>query len=153
MRQQLGAAHLLRLQPTPAHPAQVLDLDRLATHLPMHALRIAGRRCPVIEVTKAMCEAGWDALPVSAQETGDVDIDDMAKVIAAALAVVKRDYRTEPSPPWQRAVPPGCGAQHPHLCVSCVDDRVYGQGHGGCINCRMTGYDQTPWPQCQECQP
>lgn len=48
----------------------------------------------MIEVTKAMCEAGWDALPVSAQEAGDVDIDDMAEVIGAVLALVERDYQT-----------------------------------------------------------
>lgn len=46
----------------------------------------------MIEVTDEMAEAGWDALPVSAQESGDVDLDDMKAVLAAVLAIVERDH-------------------------------------------------------------
>lgn len=62
----------------------------------------------VIDPTDAMAEAGWDALPVSAQESGDVDLDDMKVVLAAVLAIVERDYRVEPRPPWERE-PEHCG--------------------------------------------
>jgi len=46
----------------------------------------------VIEPTAEMANAGWDALPVSAQESGEIDLDDMKAVLAAALAIVERDY-------------------------------------------------------------
>jgi hypothetical protein len=45
----------------------------------------------VIEPTDEMTEAAWDALPVSAQESGEVDLDDMKVVLAAVLAIVGRD--------------------------------------------------------------
>jgi hypothetical protein len=48
----------------------------------------------VIEPTDDMANAGWDALPVSAQESGDVDLDDMKVVLAAALAIVDRGAGT-----------------------------------------------------------
>lgn len=44
---------------------------------------------PVIEPTDEMAEAGWAALPVSAQESGGIDLDDMKAVLAAALALVE----------------------------------------------------------------
>jgi hypothetical protein len=47
----------------------------------------------VIEPTDEMANAGWDALPVSAQESGEVDLDDMKDVLAAVLALVERDYQ------------------------------------------------------------
>lgn len=47
--------------------------------------------------TAEMAEAGWAALPVSAQESGDVDLDDMAAVIAAVFILVERDYRLFPN--------------------------------------------------------
>jgi hypothetical protein len=46
----------------------------------------------VIEPTDEMANAGWDALPVSAQESGEIDLDDMKTVLAAVLAVIERDY-------------------------------------------------------------
>jgi hypothetical protein len=46
----------------------------------------------VIEPTGEMKNAGWDALPVAAQESGEIDLDDMGVVLAAALAIVERDY-------------------------------------------------------------
>ncbi len=45
----------------------------------------------MIEPTDEMAEAGWDALPVSAQQSGEVDLDDMKTVLAAVLAIVERD--------------------------------------------------------------
>jgi hypothetical protein len=47
----------------------------------------------VIEPNDEMANAGWDALPVSAQESGEVDLDDMRVVLAAVLAIVERDLR------------------------------------------------------------
>lgn len=49
----------------------------------------------VIEPTDEMANAGWDALPVSAQEAGDIDLDDMKAVLAAVLAIVERDVVPE----------------------------------------------------------
>lgn len=49
------------------------------------------------EPTDEMATAGWDALPVSAQEAGDIDLDDMREVLAAALAFVERDHLIEVS--------------------------------------------------------
>ena len=49
----------------------------------------------MIEPTDEMATAGWDALPVSAQESGDVDLDDMKAVLAVVLALVERDYRLD----------------------------------------------------------
>jgi hypothetical protein len=76
----------------------------------------------VIELTDEMAEAAWNALPVSAQEAGDVDLDDMKVVLTAVLALVERDLRaaiayriraelvccqifeqTHDTPAWERA--------------------------------------------------
>lgn len=46
----------------------------------------------MIEPTDEMAEVGWAALPVSAQESGEIDLDDMKAVLAAVLAIVERDY-------------------------------------------------------------
>jgi hypothetical protein len=46
----------------------------------------------VIKSSDEMANAAWDALPVSAQESGEVDLDDMKEVLAVALAIVERDY-------------------------------------------------------------
>jgi hypothetical protein len=53
----------------------------------------------MIELTTAMAEAAWDALPVQAQQDGNVDLDDMKTVLAAALALVERDYDVTPKLP------------------------------------------------------
>lgn len=45
----------------------------------------------MIEPTDEMANAGWDALPVSAQESGHIDLDDMKTVLAAVLAIAGRD--------------------------------------------------------------
>lgn len=73
--------------------------------------------------------------------------------VAAVLAIVARDHCLErrghvfhPLRKW----PINRGGLHPHYCVSCSDGHAKGSG---CINCRQTGYDQTPWPNCQECKP
>lgn len=50
----------------------------------------------MIEPTDEMANAGWDALPVSAQESGDIDLDDMKAVLTVALAIVERDYAVRP---------------------------------------------------------
>lgn len=47
------------------------------------------------------------------------------------------------------AYPPRRGGRHPHYCVSCSDGHAKGDG---CINCRSTGYDQSPWPDCEQCR-
>lgn len=49
-----------------------------------------------------------------------------------------------------REWPSGRGGKHPHFCLSCSDGETQGPG---CINCRSSGFDQTPWPNCQECRP
>jgi hypothetical protein len=53
----------------------------------------------VIEPTDEMANAGWDALPVSAQESGHIDLDDMKQVLAAVLSIVERDYDVAPKLP------------------------------------------------------
>ncbi len=83
--------------------------------------------------------------------------DILDRGLAAVLAIVARDrcmqarghvYHPQAR---SRAWPPGRGGSHPHYCVSCSET---GEASGpGCINCRMTGFDQTPWPDCQGCQP
>jgi hypothetical protein len=45
-----------------------------------------------MEPTDEMANAGWDALPVVARESGEIDLDDMKVVLAAVLAIVERDY-------------------------------------------------------------
>lgn len=47
------------------------------------------------EVTDEMVEAAWNAMPVSVQEVGDIDLDDMKTILTAALALIHRDYRLE----------------------------------------------------------
>lgn len=54
----------------------------------------------MIEPTDEMANAGWDALPVSAQESGDVDLDDMKAVLAAVLAIVERGTPLDGEPVW-----------------------------------------------------
>lgn len=49
----------------------------------------------MIEPTTGMAEAAWDALPVQAQQDGNVDLDDMKAVLAAALQFVHRDLTCE----------------------------------------------------------
>lgn len=117
----------------------------------------------MIEPTDGMANAGWDALPVTVRESGEVDLDDMKVALAAVLTIVERDYVIERRCPhgshparcgpcrfdavkW----PLNCGGMHPHYCVSCSDGHAKGDG---CINCRQTGYDQTPWPNCAGCAP
>ena len=53
----------------------------------------------MIEPTVEMAEAAWDALPVQAQQDGNVDLDDMKTVLAAALALIERDYNVSPKLP------------------------------------------------------
>lgn len=106
----------------------------------------------MIDPTAEMVIAAWDALPVSAQDAGLIDLDDMRVVLAAVLAIVERDWNMQPRPDGshlhRREWPSGRGGKHPHFCVSCSDGEVPGPG---CDNCRSTGMDQTPWPTCEEC--
>jgi hypothetical protein len=86
--------------------------------------------------------------------------------LAAVLAIVARDRcmeasghddplrHVEPSvEDWDWAPPKGWpsgrGGSHPHYCVSCSDGETQGPG---CLNCRQTGMDQTPWPRCEGCR-
>jgi len=67
-------------------------------------------------------------------------------VIREAYAARQADARPEAKPGW----PTGRGGDHPHFCVSCSDGITQGPG---CLNCRSTGFDQTPWAECQGCKP
>lgn len=88
---------------------------------------------------------------------GEIDTA-MRETLAAVLAIVDRDRCLErrghvwhpldkgSSPAWAT----GRGGSHPHYCVSCSED---GRASGpGCINCRQTGFDQSPWPDCEQCR-
>jgi hypothetical protein len=72
--------------------------------------------------------------------------------LAAVFALVERDYCLEPPGHASRSPRPkwplGRGGSHPHYCVSCSDGVDEGPG---CMNCRWTGMDQTPWPNCEAC--
>jgi hypothetical protein len=79
--------------------------------------------------------------------------DGIREGLVDVFALVERDYdvRDRTSHGWPARVwPLNRGALHPHYCVTCSDGHAMGPG---CINCRQTGYDQTPWPNCQECRP
>jgi hypothetical protein len=73
--------------------------------------------------------------------------------LAAVLAIAARDRcmerRGHVFHPLDRKWPAGRGGSHPHYCVGCSDGEAPGPG---CGDCRSTGMDQTPWPQCQECR-
>lgn len=75
----------------------------------------------MIEPTDEMANAGWDALPVSAQESGDIDLDDMKQVLAAVLAIVERNHVILP-----RGAQALCCPDHPDVpvrwgeCPACV---------------------------------
>lgn len=69
----------------------------------------------MIEPTDEMAEVGWDALPVSAQHSGEIDLDDMKAVLAAVLAIVERDYiNVDHVHRYGRICPPG------NRCVYCT---------------------------------
>lgn len=78
--------------------------------------------------------------------------EDVRAGLAAVLAIVARDHCLEAKGhvyhPLAREWPLNCGGMHPHYCASCSDGHAKGDG---CINCRQTGYDQTPWPNCGAC--
>jgi hypothetical protein len=72
--------------------------------------------------------------------------------LAAVLAIVERDRCLQPRGHVfhpLRNWPPGRGGSHPHYCVSCSTGAAPG---AGCGNCRSTGMDQTPWPDCADCR-
>jgi hypothetical protein len=74
--------------------------------------------------------------------------------LAAVLAIVERDRCLKPRGHvfHPLAKPPrlsGRGVSHPHFCVSCSDGEKAGPG---CANCRSTGFDQSPWPDCEQCR-
>lgn len=101
----------------------------------------------MIDPTDEMYEALFDAGEASGGEFASKE--DVMRGLAAVLAIVERDWCVEPRghvdhPLW----PSGRGGSHPHFCVSCS----HGGSRGlGCHNCRQTGFDQTPWPDCREC--
>lgn len=79
----------------------------------------------MIEPTVEMLNAFRDAWMKSMQ--GDPNPDDPERVadrtgLAAVLALVERDYRTEPRPPRERPLPRS--ADEHHYDVSC-DDRPF----------------------------
>lgn len=76
----------------------------------------------MIEVTDEMAAAGWEALPVSAQESGDIDLDDMKAVLVAALAIVQRDHVVYPR------IQPGCDAAGPDG-LTCQRSPEHGTNH------------------------
>lgn len=117
----------------------------------------------MIEPTDEMVEAfrvAWHEKAVELVASGATSIDGSLATragLAAVLAILARDRcmerRGHVHHPLRKRTPtwlPRRGANHPHFCVSCSD----GDGQGpGCINCRRTGMDQTPWPHCKECAP
>lgn len=50
----------------------------------------------MLEPTKEMCEAGWDELPVTVRQSGEVDLDDMKAVLTVVLDLVERDNQVHP---------------------------------------------------------
>lgn len=104
----------------------------------------------MIEPTDEMRATAFRAARTWAAEYGHSQPDD--RMLLAALAdardrcMERRGHVFHPlvKPKW----PSGRGGQHPHFCVSCSDGETAGPG---CINCRSTGMDQTPWPDCEEC--
>lgn len=106
----------------------------------------------MIEPTDEMVAVFRDAWMRSMQT--DPSTDDPEAVadragLAAVLALVERDYCLErKGHVYHPLTKPGRGVNHPHFCLSCSNGETRGPG---CINCRQTGFDQTPWPDCREC--
>lgn len=108
----------------------------------------------MIEPTDEMRRNAYTDARIWADRHGHAQPDDrlVDVVIHAVIAVVERDYDVlrRTSHVWPARVwPPNRGALHPHYCVSCSDGHAKGDG---CINCRQTGYDQSPWPDCGQCR-
>jgi hypothetical protein len=111
----------------------------------------------VIEPTDEMRRAFEDAFEAAAPTDGmrfkEDHLIQMDAGLAAVLTIVERDYCLQPPGHASRSPRPkwplGRGGSHPHYCVSCSDGVDEGPG---CMNCRWTGMDQTPWPNCEACQ-
>lgn len=110
----------------------------------------------MIEPTDAMRDTLWRYLPT--EVTDFCEPDDILPWIEALLAAVERDRCLEPRDhvfhPLDRYRAPSKwparrGALHPHFCVVCSDGEAKGPG---CVNCRSTGFDQSPWPDCVPCE-
>jgi hypothetical protein len=95
----------------------------------------------MIEQTDEMVQVAEEA----AHDHGVFLHDHQSKaILTAVLALVERDNDVRP----HRKPKPGRGVSHPHYCLSCSDGETKG---AGCMNCRQTGFDQTPWPTCGGC--
>jgi hypothetical protein len=103
------------------------------------------------EVTDQMVaafEGVWWSRPVISAHQGVDDRDRQAirGGLAAALTVVERDRCLKPSGhvfhPLAHPAPKDPRAPHSHVCVSCSPDAS--APGPGCVNCRQTGWDQTP---------
>jgi hypothetical protein len=107
----------------------------------------------VIEPTDEMIAAADRAIDEQLGYLHRPQAEVLRVIIAAVLAIVERDRCMEPRGhvwhPLRREWPSGRGGKHPHYCVSCSDGEAAGPG---CGNCRSTGYDQTPWPNCVGCK-
>jgi hypothetical protein len=107
----------------------------------------------VIEVTHEMVTTFMQAAQATPVQVAGRELLNTRTGLAAVLALVERDYRIEPRPPWDEFGPlakskPGRGVNHPHYCLSCSNGETKGPG---CMNCRQTGFDQTPRPTCGGC--
>jgi hypothetical protein len=102
----------------------------------------------VIEPTDEMVQLVYEQIDF--WNHGD---DGIREGLAAVLAIVERDRCMERRGhvwhPLARTWPSRRGGSHPHYCVSCSDGEEQGPG---CINCRSTGMDQSPWPDCEQCR-
>jgi hypothetical protein len=109
----------------------------------------------VIEPTDEMVEAYGRAVWSTPRSKSDAETTRARRRagLAAVLAIVERDRCMQPRGHAQHVPrqprPDGRGSSHPHFCVTCSDGEAAGRG---CINCRLTGMDQTPWPRCEECR-
>jgi hypothetical protein len=105
----------------------------------------------VIEVTHEMVTAFMQAAQATPVQVAGRELLNARAGLAAVLALVEADYCLERKGhvfhPLARSKP-GRGVNHPHYCLSCSDGEAKGPG---CMNCRQTGFDQTPWPQCAGC--
>lgn len=107
----------------------------------------------MIEVTDEMVTAAAEVAEDEmvrrlGRDLGTLHRDDIIRAaLKAALAIVERDWNMQPNPNARKSRP-GRGVNHPHYCLSCSNGEAKGPG---CMNCRQTGFDQTPWPSCAGC--
>lgn len=107
----------------------------------------------MIEPTDEMVQAFMRAASQTPVQVAGRELLNARAGVAAVLAILEREYclerRGHVYHPLSRKWPLGRGGSHPHYCVSCSDGVDEGPG---CMNCRWTGMDQTPWPDCEACR-